>query len=270
MLPLFLNLVLLAIMFLSLIIHNFFKNNRKLKSMKNTEEIRIEGMNVSIKDKAIIKGLSLKFPISEITIIMGPNGSGKSSFLYGLFHHPEYTSNYNALLNDKRINISDYATLIPQQPVELEGISVRQLAWALAKDKMNASEVSELLNKTIDELNLKKEVINRKLVGFSGGERKRIELLLAIMSKPKFIFIDEIDSGLDVDTIKVVANKINQLKKEGIGCGIITHYPTMLNLLDASKIYVIKEGKIVHESNNVKEVSTQISEKGYDKFLENA
>lgn len=231
--------------------------------------IQIKEFNVKINKKDIVKDLNLNINENEITIIMGPNGSGKSSLLNGLFNHPLYKRKGEILLNGKKLeNISENdIVLIPQHPVELEGIAVRQLAWNLAKNKMSAKEFSDMINDLSSQLKLSKELINRSLSGFSGGERKRIELLLALISKPKFVFIDEIDSGLDVDTIKMVANVLNNVKTEGTGIAIITHYPTLLNLLHADAMHIMNKGKVIYSTRDVKGTVDAIAKQGYENFF---
>ncbi|NJE26489.1 Fe-S cluster assembly ATPase SufC [Thermococcus sp. MV5] len=234
--------------------------------------LRAENLRVKVEDKEILKGISLIVDDGELHVVMGPNGSGKSTLALTIAGHPKYQ-----VINGKIIfNGEDITNLPPeervrrgiflsfQHPVEVEGVKVIQFLQRVLKNLKNLDEIQayEIIFAAVQELGLDDSMLTRFLnVGFSGGERKKLEMLQAYLVRPKLLILDEPDSGVDVDSLKVIARIINKLHEEGTAILLITHYGRILEHLKPHRVHVIKEGKIV-ASGGIELVKT-IEEKGF-------
>lgn len=224
--------------------------------------LEINNLKVGIKDtdKAIIDGLDLKINDGEIHAIMGPNGTGKSSLVKAIMGHFKYEINSGTITFDNNVinnmSVDERAKLGiflgMQDPTAIDGISNSEFLKTAYEEKtgnhINYLDFINKVNKSITELNFSKDMIHRDLnKGFSGGEKKKNEILQIKVLEPKFIILDEIDSGLDVDSLKIVCENILAYKKENPKTSIliITHYPRILELLKPDYVHIMNHGKIV-------------------------
>ena len=222
---------------------------------------KIDKLNVKIKDnnKEILKDFSLTINDGEIHAIMGPNGVGKSTLSKVIMHHPDYVINAGTITYNKKI-LNDLSTdtiarlgiyLLMQDPSIIDGVGMSEALRTALKEREKDSNIYTFITKMkqeIDSLNLPKDVMHRSInKGLSGGERKKNEVLGLKVLKPSFIILDELDSGLDVDSLKVVANNINEYLKEHQGTSvlIITHYSRILDLIKPDFVHEMKDGKII-------------------------
>lgn len=243
--------------------------------MKKKKRLEIKNLHVKVDGKRILKGLNLKMKQGEIVVIMGPNGSGKSTLSYTIMGHPKYIIEKGSiLLNGKdiaKLKTDERARkglfLSFQHPSEISGVSVtnflRTAVNSQRKKPLPITEFKKLLDENVKKLNINQEMLGRYLnEGFSGGEKKKTEMLQMSMLKPDFAILDETDSGLDIDALKVVANSINDLAKQGKGILLITHYQRLLDYVKPDKIHILMNGKIVLSGG--KELAVHLEEKGYD------
>lgn len=234
--------------------------------------LKVDNLRVKVEDKEILKGISLTVDDGELHVVMGPNGSGKSTLALTIAGHHRYQVIDGRILFEGE----DITNLPPeerakrgiflsfQHPVEVEGVKVIQFLQRVLKNLKGLDEIQayELIFNAVQELGLDESMLARFLnVGFSGGERKKLEMLQAYLVKPKLLILDEPDSGVDVDSLKMIANVINKLHEEGTSILLITHYGRILEHLKPSRVHVIKEGKIV-ASGGV-ELVKMIEEKGF-------
>ena len=235
----------------------------------------IRNLGVSVEDTAIIRDLSLNIEADTLTVIMGKNGTGKSSMAYALMGHPAYeVTNGTA-----RFDGEDLLELSPdkiaksglflgfQQPVEVSGVTVvkfLQSAYrALHGEIEDYDAFQEELDDILTMLHIDRSFLYRYLnEGFSGGEKKRLEIMQLLMLKPKLAILDEPDSGLDVDAMKLVAAGINLARERGITVVLITHYKRLLNYLDANRVVVLGENGIMMDEGP--ELADRIEEEGYE------
>lgn len=234
--------------------------------------LKAENLRVKVEDKEILKGINLIVDDGELHVVMGPNGSGKSTLALTITGHPKYQ-----VINGKIIFDGEDITNLPpeervrrgvflsfQHPVEVEGVKVIQFLQRVLKNLKNLDEIQayEVIFNAVQELGLDNSMLTRFLnVGFSGGERKKLEMLQAYLVKPRLLILDEPDSGVDVDSLKVIAGIINKLHEEGTAILLITHYGRILEHLKPHRVHVIKDGKIV-ASGGIELVKT-IEEKGF-------
>lgn len=234
--------------------------------------LKAENLRVKVEDKEILKGINLIVDDGELHVVMGPNGSGKSTLALTIAGHPKYQ-----VINGRIIFDGEDITNLPpeervrrgvflsfQHPVEVEGVKVIQFLQRVLKNLKNLDEIQayEVIFNAVQELGLDNSMLTRFLnVGFSGGERKKLEMLQAYLVKPRLLILDEPDSGVDVDSLKVIARIINKLHEEGTAILLITHYGRILEHLKPHRVHVIKEGKIV-ASGGIELVKT-IEEKGF-------
>lgn len=221
--------------------------------------IQFKNISVSIDQKSILKDITFNLKPGQITALMGPNGSGKSTIALTLAGHPNYqvTSgkiilgkiNISHLSPDKRANLGIF--LSNQSPVAIPGLNVKTFLWQIFKkfhpdQKMSLSEFRSWLTFEADTLGIKNELLDRSLNdGFSGGERKKMEVLQMLVSTPKYLILDEIDSGLDVDALKTISLRIQKLAQDlNSAILIITHAPTILEYLKPDQVLVLEKGKI--------------------------
>ncbi|MFH1770416.1 MAG: Fe-S cluster assembly ATPase SufC [archaeon] len=243
--------------------------------MSQKRKLEIKNLHVSVEGKKILKGLNLEMKQGEVVAIMGPNGSGKSTLSYVIMGHPKYVVDKGTILLDGK-DIAKLKTdqrakkglfLSFQYPSEISGVSVtnflRTAVNSQRKKPLPIAEFKKLLDENVEKLNINQEMLRRYLnEGFSGGEKKRAEMLQMNMLKPDFAILDETDSGLDIDALKVVADSINDLAKQGKGILLITHYQRLLNYVKPDKIHILMDGKIVLSGG--KELSSKLEKKGYD------
>lgn len=245
--------------------------------------LRIDNFQVSVDKKRILHGVNFEVKPGEVHVVMGPNGSGKSTLAYALAGHPDYEIiGGKVLLNEK--NLLEMSPnkraqvglfLAFQYPTEIPGVKVqnflRQAYNARFEDRPEKQFDSVLsfrkyLAKLAQELQVNPELLRRGLnEGFSGGEKKRLEILQMAVLEPKFAVLDEIDSGLDIDAIKAVATGIKQnIKKYQTGILLITHYQRILDYIEPDFVHVMVKGKMVESGD--KTLVKKLEQDGYEKW----
>lgn len=241
--------------------------------------LKISGLHVSVDGKDILSGLSLDIKPGELHAIMGPNGGGKSTLAYTLAGHPKYEVKKGRASMDRKslLELSpdqrarEGLFLAFQYPVEIPGVSVQnflRVAYESRFGKLKSIlDFRKHLQKLAEQLHVKKELIERGLnEGFSGGEKKRVEILQMAVMQPKYAVLDETDSGLDVDAIKAVAQGVRHIMKEhNTGVLVITHYQRILKYLKPDKVHVMVKGKIMKTGGP--ELAKELECKGYAAFV---
>ena len=241
--------------------------------------LKINNLHASVEGKSILKGINLEVKSGEVHAIMGPNGSGKSTLASVIAGKEEYeVTEGNILLNNK--DIDDLATeerahqgvfLSFQYPVEIPGVSVTNFIKtainanrkAKGLQDMPANEMLKLIREKSEMLEIDRKFLSRSLnEGFSGGEKKRNEIFQMAMLEPKLAILDETDSGLDIDALRIVANGVNKLKTKDNAVVVITHYQRLLDYIVPDFVHVLHNGKIV--KSGTKELAFELEEKGYD------
>ena len=244
--------------------------------------LEIKNLHVSIGDKEILKGLTLSITAGEVHAIMGPNGSGKSTLSYVLAGRAGYDITEGSIT----YNGEDLAALAPevraakgvflamQYPVEIPGVTTMMfLKTALNSQRrargesdLDAVAVLKLVRAKAKTLNVSEEMLKRALnVGFSGGEKKRLEILQMAIFEPKLAVLDETDSGLDIDALKLVAEGVNALRDPARAMLVITHYQRLLDYIVPDRIHVLAGGRIVAEGG--KELALELEAKGYEHIV---
>ncbi|HDC9725148.1 TPA: Fe-S cluster assembly ATPase SufC [Staphylococcus aureus] len=239
--------------------------------------LEIKDLHVSIEDKEILKGVNLTINTDEIHAIMGPNGTGKSTLSSAIMGHPSYEVTKGEVLLDG-VNILELEVderakaglfLAMQYPSEITGVTNADFMRSAINAKreegqeINLMQFIKKLDKNMDFLDIDKDMAQRYLnEGFSGGEKKRNENLQLMMLEPKFAILDEIDSGLDIDALKVVSKGINQMRGENFGALMITHYQRLLNYITPDKVHVMYAGKVVKSGGP--ELAKRLEEEGYE------
>ncbi|HAR5171298.1 TPA: Fe-S cluster assembly ATPase SufC [Staphylococcus aureus] len=239
--------------------------------------LEIKDLHVSIEDKEILKGVNLTINTDEIHAIMGPNGTGKSTLSSAIMGHPSYEVTKGEVLLDG-VNILELEVderakaglfLAMQYPSEITGVTNADFMRSAINAKreegqeINLMQFIKKLDKNMDFLDIDKDMAKRYLnEGFSGGEKKRNEILQLMMLEPKFAILDEIDSGLDIDALKVVSKGINQMRGENFGALMITHYQRLLNYITPDKVHVMYAGKVVKSGGP--ELAKRLEEEGYE------
>lgn len=240
-------------------------------------ELKIKDLHVSVEGKSIVKGFDLAIKGGEIHALMGPNGTGKSTVASAIMGHPKYqVTGGSALLEGA--NLLDMAVderaragmfLAMQYPSEVSGVTNAEfLRTAINGRRGEGNEIPlmkflKTLDKKMDMLEMDQKFAERYVnEGFSGGEKKRNEILQLMMLEPKFAILDEIDSGLDIDALKWVAKGVNSMRSENFGCLIITHYQRLLNYIKPDVVHVMMNGRIVKTGGP--ELALQLEAEGYD------
>ncbi|MCG2909331.1 MAG: Fe-S cluster assembly ATPase SufC [Sulfolobaceae archaeon] len=242
-------------------------------------ELKIEDLHVEVEGKEILKGVSLEIKSGEISVLMGPNGSGKTSLSLALMGHPKYKITKGRIILDGE-DITNLETfekvrkglfLAFQNPIEISGVKLSTLLVAeynrIYGSSAQPMQVISYVKELSKKVGVADSLLNRGIFeGFSGGEKKRTEILQMLLMKPKFAILDEPDSGVDVDGLRAIANAILSLRDENkTGFLIITHYRRILDHVNADKVYVLYKGKIV-ASGGI-ELAKLIDEKGYEGIL---
>lgn len=243
--------------------------------------LKIDNLSVSVDDQPILKGLNLEIPQGEVHAIMGPNGTGKSTLAYTLMGHPRYKitsgkvalngTNLLALHTEERSKIGMFLAF--QYPVSIPGVSVANfLRTAVNAHRKNKNpdykgipilEFRQLLTEKMKLLKMDPTMAGRYLNdGFSGGEKKRVEILQMAMLEPRIAILDETDSGLDIDALRIVSEGINTLKNRELGILIITHYQRILNYLNPDVVHVMFDGRIIRTGGP--ELAQKLEKEGYE------
>ena len=239
--------------------------------------LEIKDLHVSIEDKEILKGVNLTVNTGEVHAIMGPNGTGKSTLSSAIMGHPSYEVTQGEVLLDGvnilELDVDERAKaglfLAMQYPSEITGVTNADFMRSAINAKreegqeINLMQFIKKLDKQMDFLDIDKDMAQRYLnEGFSGGEKKRNEILQLMMLEPKFAILDEIDSGLDIDALKVVSKGINEMRGEDFGALMITHYQRLLNYITPDKVHVMYGGKVVKSGGP--ELAKRLEEEGYE------
>ncbi len=238
------------------------------------KSLKIENLHVTREGKEIVKGVSLEIPAGEIHALMGPNGSGKSSLANALAGHPKYTitsgsvivdgEDITALKPDEKAKRGLFLSM--QYPPEIPGVTVahflRVMTTAARQKPVSVAEFRVILKEKIEALKIDPAFMQRSLnEGFSGGEKKRMEILQLALLEPKYAVLDETDSGLDVDALEIVTNGIAKARSAEMGTLLITHYTRILKHLVPDRVHVLVDGMIVRSGGP--ELAEQIEREGY-------
>ena len=241
--------------------------------------LEIKDLHAQINGKEILKGLNLTIREGEIHAIMGPNGAGKSTLSLVLTGHPAYTVTQGSIT----FNGKDLLQLTPEQraceglflsfqyPVEIQGVSITNFMRTAVNEQrkynglkaLTAGEFLKLMREKKELVELDSQLTNRSVnEGFSGGEKKRNEIFQMAMLQPKLAILDETDSGLDIDALRIVANGVNKLHTPQNSCIVITHYQRLLEYIVPDFVHILYNGQIVKTGD--KRLVTELEQKGYD------
>ncbi|WP_413533491.1 Fe-S cluster assembly ATPase SufC [Empedobacter brevis] len=247
--------------------------------------LNIKDLHARIEEREILKGLNLQINPGEVHAIMGPNGAGKSTLSNVITGKEEYevTSGDIEFENESILELAPEERaqkgifMSFQYPIEIPGVSVtnfiktsiNETRKAQGLEEMGASEMLKLIREKADLLGIKKDFLSRSLnEGFSGGEKKRNEIFQMLMLNPKLAILDETDSGLDIDALRIVADGVNEFKNENNGVLVITHYQRLLDYIVPDFVHVLADGKIIKSGG--KELALELEAKGYDWVKEEA
>lgn len=246
-----------------------------------TDELVIKDLHVSVEGQKILNGVDLVVKKGEVCALMGPNGSGKSTLAYTLMGHPKYTvdkgevwykgQNILELSPDERAKLGIFLSF--QYPQEIPGLSVsnflRTAYNAVKRQPISVPEFVKMLRENMKLLKIDDSFSRRYLnEGFSGGEKKRTEILQLAVLQPEMAILDETDSGLDIDSLKTVAQGVNTLLGPNLGVLIITHYQRILDYIAPDRIHIMVKGGIVKSGG--KELAHELEAKGYDAIIKEA
>lgn len=233
----------------------------------------IKDLHVNVENQEILHGINLELELDKTNVIMGPNGHGKSTLMSAIMGHPNYqitkgSISFNGiditdLEVDERARLGLFMSM--QYPAEIPGVNNVEFLRAATKNvrsDLNLFKFAMQLDEEIEFLNMKESLKDRDLnEGFSGGEKKKNEILQMLMLQPKFSLIDEVDSGLDIDSLKYVSAGINKMKETGSGNLIITHYNRILEYVKPDNVFVLMNGQI--KANGGHELVNRLEEEGY-------
>ena len=241
--------------------------------------LEIKNLRVSVNEKEILKGIDLKVNRGEVHAIMGPNGSGKSTLTRVLAGHPSYRvtggtifyEGKNLLEMPPEVRAREGIFLAFQYPIEIPGVSNTYFLKAALNEirtyrglpELDAADFLELIKEKIKTVEMDQSLISRPVnEGFSGGEKKKNEILQMAVLEPKLAVLDETDSGLDIDALKIVAQGVNRLRRPDRSIILVTHYQRLLNYITPDYVHVLLEGRIVKSGG--KELAFKLEEEGYD------
>ena len=241
--------------------------------------LKIENLIASVEDKTILKGINLEIKKGEVHAIMGPNGSGKSTLASILAGKDNYAISEGSI----EYNGMDLLDMAPEEraregvflafqyPVEIPGVntatflrtSLNEVRQHKGKEPLNGADFIKLMKEKMNVIDIDKSLINRSVnEGFSGGEKKKAEIFQMALLEPTLSILDETDSGLDIDALKVVSDGVNKLRSEDNAVVVITHYQRLLNHIIPDYVHIIYDGKIIKSGG--KEMALMLEEKGYD------
>jgi Fe-S cluster assembly ATP-binding protein len=239
--------------------------------------LTVKDLHVSIDGKEILKGVNLEINSGKIHVIMGPNGTGKSTLSSAIMGHPKYEVTSGSITLDGEnvleMEVDERAKaglfLAMQYPSEISGVTNADfLRSSINARREEGDEISLMkfireMDKKMELLEMDEDMAQRYLnEGFSGGEKKRNEILQLMMIQPKIAILDEIDSGLDIDALKVVSKGINEMRSDEFGCLIITHYQRLLNYITPDYVHVMMQGRVVKSGGP--ELAQRLEAEGYD------
>jgi Fe-S cluster assembly ATP-binding protein len=239
--------------------------------------LEIKNLHVAIGEKEIVKGLTLTIRQGEVHAIMGPNGTGKSTFAKAIAGHPDYTITSGEVLIDGKsileLEPDERARagifLAFQYPSEIPGVSIANFLRAAQQarlaegEELDATAYYKRLYSKMDLLKIDRKFTSRSVnEGFSGGEKKRCEILQMAMLEPAFALMDETDSGLDIDALRIVSEGVNALRGDKLGVLLITHYQRLLNYIVPDFVHVMYDGRIVKSGD--KSLALELEARGYD------
>ena len=237
--------------------------------------LKIENLHVEVDGNEIVKGLDLEVGLGEIHAIMGPNGSGKSTLANVLMGHPRYEVTEGSVIfegedvlelePDERAKMGMFLAF--QYPSEVPGVSVanflRTAVNSVREEDLSPMEMYKLLQEKMAVMRMDPKFAERYLnEGFSGGEKKRNEILQLLMLEPRLAILDETDSGLDIDALQVVARGVNEMRAPDFSAVLITHYQRILRYIEPDRVHVMLDGRLV--TSGGKELAEALEEKGYD------
>ena len=247
--------------------------------VKKNIMLKIKNLHAKVEGKDILKGINLEIKAGEVHAIMGPNGSGKSTLASVITGKEEYEMTEGEILFEKE-NLEDISPeerahkgifMSFQYPIEIPGITttnfiktaINETRKARGQNDMSAKDMLKMLREKCDLLDIDQKFLSRSINdGFSGGEKKRNEIFQMAMLEPKLAILDETDSGLDIDALKIVANGVNKLKRQDNAVMVITHYQRLLDHIIPDYVHVLFDGKIVKSGS--KELAVELEKKGYD------
>ncbi len=247
--------------------------------------LKIDNLTASAGGKQILKGISLTVNAGEVHAIMGPNGSGKSTLAQVIAGHPGYEvtggsvtyDGQDLLEMDAEVRAQAGIFLAFQYPVEIAGVSnayflraaYNELRKARGEDEVDPMEFLDLMTEKLKIVEMDEAMLQRSVnAGFSGGEKKRNEILQMAVLAPKLAILDETDSGLDIDALRIVAEGVNKLKRPDNATVVVTHYQRLLNYIVPDYVHVLAQGRILRSGG--KDLALELEERGYDWLLETA
>ena len=247
--------------------------------------LKIKNLKASVGDKQILNGISLTVNAGEVHAIMGPNGSGKSTLAQVLAGHPGYEvtggsvefEGKDLLELEPEVRAQAGVFLAFQYPVEIPGVSnayflrsaYNEVRKARGLDEVDPLEFLDVMDQKLKLVEMDEAMLNRSVnTGFSGGEKKRNEILQMAILEPKLAILDETDSGLDIDALRIVAHGVNQLKRPDSATIVVTHYQRLLNYIVPDYVHVLANGRILRSGD--KNLALELEAKGYDWLLESS